>query len=40
MTPKRIVVTGLGGTSPLGGTADESWRNLLAGQSGASTLEQ
>jgi 3-oxoacyl-[acyl-carrier-protein] synthase II len=36
---KKIVVTGVGATSPLGGTARESWENLLAGQSGASTIE-
>ncbi|GLK18471.1 beta-ketoacyl-[acyl-carrier-protein] synthase family protein [Herbiconiux flava] len=40
MSTKKIVVTGIGTTSPLGGTARESWQNLLAGQSGASTLEQ
>jgi 3-oxoacyl-[acyl-carrier-protein] synthase II len=39
MTPKKIVVTGIGATSPLGGTATESWTNLLAGQSGATTLD-
>jgi 3-oxoacyl-[acyl-carrier-protein] synthase II len=38
MSPKKIVVTGLGAASPLGGTAADSWRNLLAGQSGASTI--
>lgn len=36
---KRIVVTGIGATSPLGGTAPESWTNLLAGASGARALE-
>ncbi|MDO9396840.1 MAG: beta-ketoacyl-[acyl-carrier-protein] synthase family protein [Herbiconiux sp.] len=40
MSTKKIVVTGIGATSPLGGTAPESWRNLLAGESGATTLEQ
>lgn len=39
MSPKKIVVTGIGATSPLGGTAADSWKNLLAGQSGASTIE-
>ena len=38
MTPKKIVVTGIGATSPLGGTAQESWTALLAGESGAHTL--
>lgn len=36
---KRIVVTGIGVSSPLGGTAPETWANLLAGVSGARTLE-
>ncbi|HQA22844.1 MAG TPA: beta-ketoacyl-[acyl-carrier-protein] synthase family protein [Rhodoglobus sp.] len=38
MTPKKIVVTGIGATSPLGGTAPDSWAALLAGESGAHTL--
>jgi 3-oxoacyl-[acyl-carrier-protein] synthase II len=37
---KTIVVTGIGATSPLGGTAEESWQALLAGESGARPLEQ
>lgn len=36
---KRIVVTGIGASSALGGTAPENWQNLLAGVSGAKTLE-
>lgn len=36
---KKIVITGVGATSPLGGTAPESWQALLAGESGARTLE-
>jgi len=36
---KKIVVTGIGATSPLGGTAQASWEALLAGESGAHTLE-
>ncbi len=36
---KRIVVTGIGASSPIGGTAPESWEALLAGASGTSTLE-
>ena len=35
---KKIVVTGIGATSPLGGTAKESWEALLAGESGVHTL--
>ncbi|CAD5999552.1 beta-ketoacyl synthase [Agreia sp. COWG] len=40
MSSKRIVVTGIGATSPLGGTARETWTALLAGESGARRLEQ
>lgn len=35
---KKIVVTGIGATSPLGGTAPESWEALLAGESGIHSL--
>ena len=38
--PKKIVVTGIGATSPLGGNARDSWTALLAGESGARTLEE
>jgi 3-oxoacyl-[acyl-carrier-protein] synthase II len=31
---QRIVVTGLGATTPVGGTAPETWEAILAGQSG------
>ena len=34
MTKRRVVVTGLGMLSPLGLTVDETWRRLLAGESG------
>ncbi len=40
MTPRKIVVTGLGTTSPLGGNVAETWSALLAGESGARPLEQ
>lgn len=36
---KKIVITGIGASSPLGGTAGDSWNALLAGTSGARTLE-
>ncbi|QTX04832.1 beta-ketoacyl-[acyl-carrier-protein] synthase family protein [Agromyces archimandritae] len=36
---KKIVITGVGATSPLGGTVAESWAALLAGESGARSLE-
>jgi 3-oxoacyl-[acyl-carrier-protein] synthase II len=38
--PSRVVVTGVGATTPLGGNSPSSWENLLAGRSGISTLEQ
>ena len=37
---KKIVVTGIGASSPLGGTAPETWAALLAGESGAHSLTQ
>ena len=39
MQKRRVVVTGLGMLSPVGGTAEESWQSLLAGKSGISTIE-
>lgn len=36
---KKIVVTGVGASSPLGGTAQDSWKALLAGESGIRSLE-
>lgn len=39
MSTPRIVVTGIGATSPIGATAQESWDALLDGASGARTLE-
>ncbi len=39
MSTSRIVVTGIGASSPLGGTAAESWSALLNGESGTRTLE-
>ena len=35
---RKIVVTGIGASSPLGGTAPESWTALLAGESGTHRL--
>ena len=41
MTSPRptVVVTGLGATTPLGGTAEETWQAALAGRSGAATID-
>ncbi|MDF2555214.1 MAG: beta-ketoacyl-[acyl-carrier-protein] synthase, partial [Microbacterium sp.] len=39
MSTSRIVVTGIGASTPIGGTAPESWSALLGGASGARTLE-
>ena len=35
----RVVVTGLGAVTPVGGTAAETWAALLAGRSGIAALE-
>lgn len=37
---RRVVVTGIGATTPLAGNVTESWKSLLEGKSGISTLEQ
>jgi len=37
---RRVVITGLGCVSPLGNSVDDSWRNLLAGESGAAEITQ
>jgi 3-oxoacyl-[acyl-carrier-protein] synthase II len=37
---KKIVVTGLGATTPLGGDVATTWTNLLAGNSGIATIEK
>ena len=40
MTATRVLVTGLGATTPVGGDVPTTWAALLAGRSGVSTLEQ
>jgi 3-oxoacyl-[acyl-carrier-protein] synthase II len=37
---RRVVVTGIGATTPLAGDAMSSWEALLQGKSGIATLEQ
>lgn len=38
MELKRVVVTGLGAITPLGNSAEETWKNLIAGVSGAAPI--
>jgi 3-oxoacyl-[acyl-carrier-protein] synthase II len=40
MARPRVVVTGLGATTPIGGDVPTTWANLLAGKSGARTLTE
>ena len=40
MNSRRVVVTGLGATTPLGGDVESTWNALLAGKSGARTLKE
>jgi 3-oxoacyl-[acyl-carrier-protein] synthase II len=35
---RRVVITGLGMVSPIGGDVESTWRNLLAGESGAAEI--
>ncbi|HEY0807898.1 MAG TPA: beta-ketoacyl synthase N-terminal-like domain-containing protein, partial [Pseudonocardiaceae bacterium] len=39
MSGNDVVVTGLGATTPLGGDVASTWDGLLAGRSGARTLD-
>jgi 3-oxoacyl-[acyl-carrier-protein] synthase II len=36
---RRVVVTGLGATTPVGGTVPQTWEAILAGRSGARTMD-
>jgi len=38
MELKRVVVTGLGAVTPVGNSPEETWKNLLAGVSGAAPI--
>ena len=40
MELKRVVVTGIGAISPVGNSAEETWKNLLEGVSGAAPITQ
>ena len=35
---RKVVITGLGAVTPLGGDLNSSWKNLISGKSGASTI--
>src|SRR3954465_8733154 len=37
---RRVGIPGLGGVSPIGNSGEDSWRNLLAGESGAAEITQ
>lgn len=39
MIGRRVVVTGLGMVSPVGHTVAETWENILAGKSGAASID-
>ena len=39
MAERRVVVTGLGIISPVGNSVEEAWKNILAGNSGISPIE-
>src|SRR6185295_5510518 len=37
---RRVVITGLGALTPLGNDVETTWRNLIAGESGAGPITQ
>jgi len=39
LSVRKVVVTGLGSITPVGNTVADSWKNLLAGKSGAAMVE-
>jgi 3-oxoacyl-[acyl-carrier-protein] synthase II len=36
---RRVVITGLGATTPLGGSFEQTWEGILAGRSGVRTMD-
>ena len=38
MSKRRVVITGMGMISPVGNTVQESWKNILNGNSGVSEI--
>jgi len=39
MTKRRVVITGMGAVTPCGNGVENMWKNLIAGKSGISTIE-
>ena len=39
MMARKVVITGLGATTPIGGDVPTLWGNALKGGSGAATME-
>jgi 3-oxoacyl-[acyl-carrier-protein] synthase II len=37
---RRVVVTGIGAVTPLGGDTETSWKNLISGKSGATSISR
>ena len=40
MSKRRVVITGLGAVTPVGLDVEESWKNIVAGNSGIATLDR
>ncbi|MCW8962651.1 MAG: beta-ketoacyl-ACP synthase II [Gammaproteobacteria bacterium] len=40
MSKRRVVITGLGAVTPVGLNVEESWKNILAGNSGIAPIER
>lgn len=40
MSKRRVVITGLGAVTPVGLNVEESWKNIVAGNSGIATLDR
>jgi len=38
MSRRRVVITGMGALTPVGNNVDETWKNMLAGKSGANLI--